>query len=140
VITALLPKTKFSSTYFCNDIIPKIVEEMPFDLAKSHRKLMLHTDNATPHCGHPTRECLKKFRIPRILHLPDSSGLAPSDLYLFEKLDRVFAGREFVSTEELLLAINEITASIERAELESVVDAWKRRLDKCIQIKHEYVS
>jgi hypothetical protein len=34
-----------------------------------------------------------------------------------------FAGREFVSTDELLLAITELTGSIERAELESVVDA-----------------
>jgi hypothetical protein len=33
VITALRPKTKFSSAYFCDSITPKIIEGMPFDLA-----------------------------------------------------------------------------------------------------------
>jgi hypothetical protein len=49
VIAALPPKTKFSSAYFCDNIMPKIVEGMPFDSAESPRKLMLHIDSASPH-------------------------------------------------------------------------------------------
>jgi hypothetical protein len=48
VITALPPKTSFYSGYFCDHIIPKIGEGLPFDLAQSPRKLMLHMDNASP--------------------------------------------------------------------------------------------
>jgi hypothetical protein len=35
VITALPPRTKFTTAYFWRDITPKIVEEMPFDLVNS---------------------------------------------------------------------------------------------------------
>jgi transposase len=138
--TALPPKTKFSSTYFCNNIIPKIVERMPFDLAESPRKLMLRMDNASPHRARGSCKCLKKFRIRPIRHPPYSPDLAPSDFYLFGKLKGAFAGPEFVSTDKLLLPIRELTGSIERAELESVFDAWEWRLRQCIQMKGEYVS
>jgi hypothetical protein len=47
VITALLPRTKFTAADLCGAIIAKIVEVMPFDVAKSPRQLMLRMDNAT---------------------------------------------------------------------------------------------
>jgi transposase len=77
---------------FLCDIIPKIVEGMLFDFAKSPRKLMLHLDNATPHRARATRECLKQFRIRPIRHPLYSSDLAPSDFYLFGELKGAFAG------------------------------------------------
>jgi hypothetical protein len=52
VITALPSKTKFSSAYFCDNIIPKIVEGMSVDLAESPRRLMLQMDNTSPHRAH----------------------------------------------------------------------------------------
>jgi histone-lysine N-methyltransferase SETMAR len=139
-ITAFLPKTSFSSAYFCDHIIPKIVEALPFDLAQSPRKLMLQMDHASPHPARTSLECLKKFRIRSIDHPPYSPDLAPSDFHLFGKLKGTFAGREFASTEELLWAIREITGLIERDQLESVVDAWERRLIQCIATQGEYVS
>jgi hypothetical protein len=140
VITALPPKTSFSSVYFCDHIIPKIVAGLPFDLAQSPRKLMLHMDNANPHRAHASLECFEKYRIRPIDHSPSSPDLAPSDYYLFGKLEGAFAGREFASTKELLLAIKEVTGSIERDELESVFDAWERRLIQCIETQSEDVS
>jgi hypothetical protein len=71
VITALPPKTSFSSAYFCDHIIPKIVERLPFDLVQSPRKLASHMNNASLHCARPWRQCLKKFRIRPIDHSPD---------------------------------------------------------------------
>jgi hypothetical protein len=103
VISALPPRIKFSLAYFCDDIIPKIVEEMPFDLTKSPRKLMLHMYHATPH--RPSLECLKTFRIRPIRHPSYSPDLTLYDCYFFGKLKGAFAGRALVSTEELLLAI-----------------------------------
>jgi hypothetical protein len=119
VIPALLPKTKFSSASFCDDFIPKIIEGTSFDSAKSPRKLMLPMDNATRHRACNAR-VLQEIQIHPIRSPPGSPDLAPSDFYLFEKLKGAFAGREFVSTEELLLAIRVFTRSIEGAELESV--------------------
>jgi hypothetical protein len=71
---------------------------------------------------------VEKFRIRPIRHLPYSPDLAPSDFYLFGKLKGTFVEWEFVSTEELLLAIRSVIRSIERAEFELVFDAWERRL------------
>jgi hypothetical protein len=85
-------------------------------------------------------EFLEGFRIRPIGRLPYSQGLAPSDFDLFGKLKGAFAAREFGFTEEFLVAIKEATGSIERAELESVFDAWERRLGQCIQMKGKYVS
>jgi hypothetical protein len=48
VTTELRPRTKFTVACFCSDIIPKIIEGIPFDLANSAPQLMLHMDNATP--------------------------------------------------------------------------------------------
>jgi hypothetical protein len=70
VITALPPKTKFSSAYFCDNIIPEIVEGMPFDLAKSPRKLMLHMDNPSPH----------RARIVRVFEEIPNTANSPSTI------------------------------------------------------------
>jgi hypothetical protein len=85
-------------------------------------------------------ECFEKFRIRPIDHAPYSPDLAPSDFYLFGKLKGAFAGRELASTEELLLAMKDVTRSIERDELESVFNAWERRLIQCIEEQGEYVN
>jgi hypothetical protein len=140
VITALPPKTSFSSAYFGDHIIRKIVEGLAFDLAQSPRKRMLQMNHALRHRARTALECFEKFRIHPIDHPPYSPNLAPSDFYRFGKVKGAFAGREFTSTEELLLAIKEDTGSIERDELESVFDAWERRLIQCIETQGEYVS
>jgi hypothetical protein len=49
VIAALPPNTKFTADCFCGDIIPMIIEGVPFDLATSPRQLTPHTDNTNPH-------------------------------------------------------------------------------------------
>jgi hypothetical protein len=77
VITAFAPRTKFTVADLCSDITPKIVEEMPFDLANSPRQLMLHMSNATPHRIGESITCLKKFRVRPINHPPYSLDLAP---------------------------------------------------------------
>jgi hypothetical protein len=70
VITALPAKTKFSSVDFCETIIPKIVKGMPFDLAESPRKLMLHMDNASP----------RRARIVPVLEEIPNTGNLPSPI------------------------------------------------------------
>jgi hypothetical protein len=140
MITVIPPRTKFSALHFCGDIIPRLVERMPFDQAKSARQLMLHMNNATPSESGESIPYLKKFRIRLINHPLYSPELRPSDFSLFEKLKGSLAGQEFESTEELLLAIREVADSIGRAELESVCDTWKQRLSGCIQMKGGYVA
>lgn len=101
---------------------------------------MLHMDNANPHRARASLECLKKCRIRLIDHPPYSTDLAPSEFCLFGKLKWAFAGGEFAATEELLLAIREITGSIELAEFESGFDARERRSIQGIESQGEYVS
>jgi hypothetical protein len=80
---------------------------------------------------------LKKLRICPIDHLLCCPGIAPSNFYLFEKLEIALA-QEFQSTEEHLLVIRGVTDSVEWAELESAFEAWEGRLSDCIQVKGEY--
>jgi hypothetical protein len=47
VIPALPPRTKFTASYCCSDIIPKIIERLSFNLANSPGQAMLHIDNTT---------------------------------------------------------------------------------------------
>jgi hypothetical protein len=82
-VTAVLrPRIKFTAAYFCSGAIPKIIEEMPFDLADSPGQLMLHKDNTTSHRAQESITCLKKFRIHPTDHPPYSSDLATSDFHL----------------------------------------------------------
>jgi hypothetical protein len=139
VIAALVPRTKLTAAYFCGEIIPKIVEGMPFDLAMSTRQVMPHMDKATP----PIRginEMFSGFRIRPIEHPPYPLDLAPSDFYLSGKLKGDLAGKEFDCTEELLLTIKWIADSVGRAELELVFDAWERKLSERSQMKSEYIT
>jgi hypothetical protein len=58
VINALPPRIKFAVHYFGRDIIPKIVEGMPFHLADSPVQLMLHMDKIAPHRPKEPIRCL----------------------------------------------------------------------------------
>jgi hypothetical protein len=60
--------------------------------------------------------------------------------HLFGKLNGDLAGQKSNSRGQLLLATREAIHSIGGAELESVFDAWKRRLSECIQMKCEHTS
>jgi hypothetical protein len=83
---------------------------------------------------------LRKFTIRSIRNAPCSPDLALSDFCPLAKLKGAFGEREFVSTADPVLAITDITGSIERAEIESVFDAWELRLGQLILMKGECVS
>jgi hypothetical protein len=63
VTTAIPAKTNFIVVYCCSDIIPKIVEGMPFDLENSPRQLMSYIGNATLYRTRESITYLKKFRM-----------------------------------------------------------------------------
>jgi hypothetical protein len=104
-ISALPPRSKFTAADFWNDIIPKIVEGITFDLANSSRQLPPHMDNATQHRAWESITCLKKFRIRPTDHMPYSPDSVSPDFYLFGKLKNALAGQEFESAYGFLLAI-----------------------------------
>jgi histone-lysine N-methyltransferase SETMAR len=103
MIIALSPRTKFTSAYFCDDIILMIVERMPFDLVTSPQQLMLHMDHTTPNRARELIKCMRKLRIHPIGHPPHSPDLATYNFYLFGKLKAALVGHEFDSTKQFLL-------------------------------------
>jgi hypothetical protein len=105
VTPALRLRTTFIAAYLCSGIIPKIVERLPFDMAKSPRQVMLHMDNAIHHRARESITDLTKCRIRPINHPPYCPDLVPSAFYLFGKLKGALAGQEFDSTEKSLLVI-----------------------------------
>jgi hypothetical protein len=84
VITALLPRTKFTGAYFGDDIVPKIVEGTRFDLTTLPRRLIPHMYNDNPHQTRESIKCLKEFRMGPIDHPPYSPDLAPLTLVCLE--------------------------------------------------------
>jgi hypothetical protein len=140
VIAAIPLRPKSTAAYFCSDIILKIVEGIPFDLANSLRQLMGHINNTTAHLAAESITCLKKFRIRPIDHSTCSPDLALSDFYLGGQRKGALAGNESESSKELLLAVRGVTASMGWAEFESVFDAWDGQLSEYIQMKGEYVA
>jgi histone-lysine N-methyltransferase SETMAR len=93
VITVPLRRAKFTAAYFCGDVIPKIIEGMPFDLTDSPRQLMMHMNNVTPRRAREWITRLRKLRICLIDHPPYSPDLAPSGFYLFGKLKDALVGQ-----------------------------------------------
>jgi transposase len=103
VVGALPNAEEFTAQYFCDNIVPQIVEQRSSDARqKTGRKLVVHMDNATPHRAKLTKSCFKTLRLREADHPSYSPDLAPSEFYLFGKLKGQMAGSEFESTEDLL--------------------------------------
>jgi hypothetical protein len=63
----------------------------------------------------------------------------PSDFYLFGKLNGALLGKN-LSPQKNSFWGSGVTDSIGRTSLESLFDAWKRRLSECFQMRSEYFT
>jgi hypothetical protein len=141
VIDALSTGEKVIAGYFCDNIGPQIAEQRSSDARqKRGRKFVVHIGNSTPQRAKVTKSCFKTLPLREADHLPYSPDLAPSDFYLFAKLNGQMAGNEFESPEDFFAPIRRLTNAISREELESVFQEWGKRLRECIRIGGEYVS
>jgi histone-lysine N-methyltransferase SETMAR len=108
---------------------------MPSKSLRGRRKtgLILHHDNAPGHTASLTSECLAKNKIKTIRHPPYSPDLAMYDFWLFAGLKRHLRGRSFESEEEIDAPVLEYLNSIPESVWHGAFDAWKSRMERCIE-------
>ncbi|CAG8548252.1 3255_t:CDS:1, partial [Cetraspora pellucida] len=96
--------------------------------------VMLHHNNAFLHIAKIVKGYLKQERITLLSHPPYSSDLAPCDFFLFSKLKKELAGRQFERIENLAHAVNSIINNIPNQEYEKSFNSWCNWLQHCIDV------
>ena len=98
---------------------------------------MLH-DNSAPHKAKVTTTFLEEREIRVLAHPPYSPDLAPCDFFLFPILKEKLAGHKFDRIQDLAKAVKSQLEGIPREQYQMALEMWRRRLEKCIQVKGEY--
>jgi hypothetical protein len=83
---------------------------------------------------------LISLRLVSAPHQPYLPDMAPSDFYLFGKVNNLLTGKKFASADELLHEISQILEAIGRDELDAVFAGWEKRLQECITLDGEYMD
>ena len=102
------------------------------------RSWLLHHDNVPAHNALEIRELLAKNNIVVLEQLPYSPDLAPCDFFLFTKLKEVTKGTRFQDSEAIKTAVTKELRAILEESFQECVEAWHRRLEKCVQAQGNY--
>ena len=139
VIDELPEKTKFNSSYFCDNIITPLEKYFINRRPKTGTKnIFIHFDNAKPHISQYTKNFIfsKKFNL--IKHPPYSPDISPYDFWLFGFIKEKLKGNTFGTREELMDKIKEILSEIKKEVILKVYEEWKMRLKEVIRTDGEY--
>ena len=96
------------------------------------RSWLLYHDNAPAHNALGVREFPAKNNTAVLEQLSYSPDLAPCDFFLFPKLKEV-KGTRFQDSEVIETAMTRELREIPEESLQECVEAWQRRLEKCIR-------
>ena len=95
-------------------------------------------DNAPAHNALGIREFLAKNNIAVLEQPPYLPDLAPRDFFLFPKLKEVIKGTRFQDSEVIKTAVARELQAITEESFQECVEAWQRRLEKCIRAQGDY--
>ena len=84
------------------------------------------------------REFLPKDNIAVLEQPPYSADLAPYDFFLFPKLKKVIKGTRFQDSEATKTAVTRELRAIPEKSFQESMEAWQRRLEKCIRAQGDY--
>ena len=102
------------------------------------RSWLLHHDNAPAHNALGIWEFLARSNIAVLEQIPYSPDLAPCDFFLFPKLKEVIKGTRFQDSEAIKTAVTRELRAIPKESFQECVEAWQRRLEKCIRAQGDY--
>ena len=96
---------------------------------------ILHHDNAPAHTALSVREFLATKQITVLEHPAYSPDLAPSDFFLFPKIEEILKGRHWWH-----IRSNTTTAlkAIPQNQFQNCFEGWTRRWHRCIASQGEY--
>lgn len=131
---------KFNSLYFCNMIIPQLVDfAYPNGKKAGQKNWILHFDNAPSHKSKLSMETLKKFPfriLPNPIYSPD---VAPLDFGIFGTVKEKMPNATFDDPEELKEQITEILNELGPAYIKQLFETWEERLREVIRSGGEYI-
>jgi len=99
---------------------------------------LLHHDNAPAHNTLGIREFLAKNNNAVLEQPPYFPDLAPCDFFLFPKLNEVIKGTRFQDSEAIKTTVTRELRAIPEEYFQEYVEAWQRRLEKCIRAQKDY--
>jgi histone-lysine N-methyltransferase SETMAR len=107
---------------------------------RNERRSVRHLDKARPHTATVRRAVCGDNFLRIASHLPYSPDLAPSDVFLFQRLKNLRQGQQFGSAYEILSVVRKILDEISLGTLEAVSREWINRSDRCIAANGKYVE
>ena len=102
------------------------------------RSWLLYLDSAPAHNALGIREFLAKNNIAVLEQPPYSPDLTPCDFFLFPKLKKVIKRTTFQDSEVIKIAATTELRVIPEESFQECVEAWQRRLEKCILAQGDY--
>jgi len=126
--------------YYCSlldQLDEKIRKKRP-GLAK--KKVIFHQDNAPAHKSLFAMAKFKELKYELLEHPPYSPDLAPSDFYLFPNLKRFLRGKDFLSDEEVIAAVEGYFEGLPENHFREGIHELENRWQKCIELKEEYIE
>ena len=134
VLAEFLPQGQAINQHVYKNILRRLmrsVREKRRELWET-RSWLLHHDNAPAHNALGIGEFLAKNNIAVLEQPPYSPDLAPCDFFLFSKLKEVIKGTRFQGSEAIKTAVMRELRAILEEFFQECVEAWQRRLKKCI--------
>ena len=93
---------------------------------------------APPHNALEIWEFLTKNKIAVLKQPAYSPDLAPCDFLLFLKLKEVIKETRLQDSEAIKTAVTRELRAIAKESFQECVEAWQRRLEKCIRAQGDY--
>jgi len=133
-------ENRIDSKYFCEHILSRSKEWCENQsCAQGVNSFLFHMDNAPCHNSAMTNDYMEENNIRRMGQPPYSPDLSPCDFYLFGCLKHHFAGTTFKCMDDAVLQITQWLNGISKEERIASFQEWKRRLQRCIDLKGDYV-
>jgi histone-lysine N-methyltransferase SETMAR len=98
----------------------------------------LHHDNTPAHTALSLREFSASKQITVREHPPYSPDLAPSELFLFQKIKEILKGRHFDDIEDVRSNTATALKAIPQNHFQKCLEGWTRRWHRCIASKGGY--
>ena len=99
---------------------------------------VLHHDNTPVHSALSIRQFLVERNVPTLEQPPYSPDLAPCDFSPFPKLKGVIKGTRFPYAEAIKRAVTTELWRIPEEAFQGCIEAWKKRMDKCVRLEENY--
>jgi len=93
---------------------------------------------APPHTALSVREFLATKQIAVLEHPACSPDLAPSDFFLFPKVQEILKGRHFDDIDDIRSNTTAALKAIPQNKFQNCFEGWNRRWHRCIASQGEY--